>query len=72
MRNYYKILLEKRHRSNYAEECLKDNFIGLDCGVHTDLSNDLVDDWRDFNPKFIPILMAYFPIEELSSGLVLQ
>lgn len=61
MRNYYKILLEKKHRSNYAEECLKDNFIGLECGVHTDLSNDLVDDWRDFNHKFIPIYQKENP-----------
>jgi restriction system protein len=42
-------------KSIYADECYKGNFIGADFGIVGDLTNDLFEDWRVFNHKYIPI-----------------
>ena len=34
------------------------NFIGVSFGLEIDLSNDLFDNWRDFNKKFIDHLIG--------------
>jgi len=44
-------------KSAHAEECFKGGFIGTDFGIHKDLSKDLVEDWREFNHKYIPIYL---------------
>ncbi len=37
---------------------LRGNFIGTDYGIAEDLSQQLPDEWRDFNAKFIPVYLA--------------
>jgi restriction system protein len=44
-------------KSVHSEECFKGNFIGTDFGVHMDLSKELIDNWKEFNRKFIPIYL---------------
>jgi restriction system protein len=48
----------------------KGNFIGADFGMHTDLTNKLPDNWREFNKKFIPIWQDKHPGKsKVSAGL---
>lgn len=57
-------------QSVHAEECIRGNFIGVDFGIDTDLSNDLPDNWREFNRKFIPIWLQKHPGKnKISAGL---
>jgi len=53
MKRYLRIMLGAK--SIYADECFRGNFIGADFGIDFDLSNQLPDNWREFNQKFIPI-----------------
>jgi restriction system protein len=55
MIQYYRIMLGSK--SKYAQECLKGGFIGADYGIKEDLTENLPDNWRDFNSKFIPIYL---------------
>lgn len=67
-RRYYRIMLGKR--SAHAEEAFKGNFIGADYGIDVDLTNQLPDDFRDFNERFIPIWMDKNPGKsKISAGL---
>lgn len=60
MKNYFKILL--KNRSEYAAECLKENFIGAeDYGVNADLEAYLSDDIEEFKNLFFPIYLAANP-----------
>src|SRR5690606_35351786 len=64
----YKIMLGSK--SIHAEECYKGNFIGADYGLHTDLTNELPEDWRNFNHKFIPVYLANNPGKtKIAAGL---
>jgi restriction system protein len=45
-------------KSKYVNECRNDNFIGGDFDIRQDLSNELLDNWKDFNEKFIPVWLA--------------
>jgi restriction system protein len=68
MKNYYRIMLGPK--SIYAEECYKGNFIGVDFDMDIDLTNQLPDNWREFNKKFIPVWMSKFPEKnKISAGL---
>jgi restriction system protein len=68
MRSYRRVMLGKQ--SIHAATCLAGNFIGADYGIHQDLKNDLPDDWRTFNKKFIPIYMAANPDKtKIGAGL---
>lgn len=68
MKDYYKIMLGSK--SIHAEECYKGNFIGADYGLHTDLTNQLPEDWRKFNHKFIPVYLANNPGKtKIAAGL---
>lgn len=68
MRNYFKIMLGPK--SKYADECFEGGFIGADQGIKNDLSEDLSDDWRDFNHKYIPIYLAEHPgRSKIAAGL---
>jgi restriction system protein len=40
---------------------LQERFVGADYGIEADLTNELPDDWRQFNHKFIPIYLAKYP-----------
>ena len=68
MKNFYRIMLGAK--SMHADECVKGNFIGADYGVHIDLTNQLPENWREFNQKFIPIWMKINPGKsKVSAGL---
>lgn len=57
-------------KSVYADECYKGNFIGADFGLEIDLSNQLPDNWREFNQRFIPIWIDKNPRKSrISAGL---
>ena len=57
-------------KSRFAEECLKDNFIGADYGIHEDLTGKLPDDWRIFNRQFNPIYLKLNPQKsKVAAGL---
>lgn len=68
MKNYYRIRLGQTNR--YAGEGLKGNFIGVDYGIKMDLANQLPEDWREFNKKFIPIYLQNSPEKtKVAAGL---
>jgi len=57
-------------KSIYAERCFKEGFIGADFKINQDLTNQLPDNWRDFNKKFIPIWLEGHPNKSrVSAGL---
>ena len=68
MRRYYRIMLGAK--SIHADECYKGNFIGADFDIDTDLSNQLPDNWREFNQKFIPVwLEKHSDKSKIAAGL---
>jgi restriction system protein len=68
MKRYFRIMLGAK--SIYADECYKGNFIGADFELDMDLSNQLPDNWREFNKKFIPIWLEKRPDKsKISAGL---
>jgi restriction system protein len=68
MRNYYRVMLGRK--SVYADECFAGQFIGADFSIGIDLSNQLPEEWRDFNKKFIPIYLSKYPDKtKISAGL---
>lgn len=67
-RSYYRVMLGRK--SVYADECHNGSFIGADFGINQDLTNELVDNWRPFNHKFIPIYQKAHPDKtKVSAGL---
>jgi len=68
MKNYYRIMLGAK--SIFAEEAYKGSFVGADFDIHQDLTQDLPDDWRTFNHKFIPIWLNNHPDKsKVAAGL---
>jgi restriction system protein len=68
MRQYFRIMLGKK--SMYATECFEGNFIGADYGIKQDLSNSLIDNWREFNQLLIPVYLKRHPEKsKISAGL---
>ncbi|MBU6339489.1 MAG: DUF1016 family protein [Rickettsiales bacterium] len=68
MKKYLRIMLGAK--SAYAEECFQGNFIGAGFNIEQDLANDLHDNWREFNFKFIPVWMEKYPDKsKISAGL---
>jgi restriction system protein len=59
MTRYIRVMLGAK--SAFIDECLNGNFIGADFDINQDLSNDLYENWRDFNKKFIPIWLDSHP-----------
>lgn len=59
MKRYFRIMLGAK--SMYAEQCFSGQFIGAHYDIDIDLSNDLPDNWREFNKKFIPIWLQKYP-----------
>lgn len=45
----------------FSEECRKGGFIGADFDIPVDLTNQLPENWRDFNKKFIPVYLENNP-----------
>lgn len=68
MKSYYRIMLGSKSR--FAEECHSGGFIGADFGIDMDLTNQLPDNWREFNLKFIPVWQQNNPGKsKVSAGL---
>lgn len=68
MKSYYRIMLGKK--SMYADECYRGNYIGVDRFKDVDLTDQLPENWRDFNKKFIPLYIARYPgTSKISAGL---
>jgi restriction system protein len=57
-------------KSIYAKQCHDGNFIGAFFDMDMDLSNQLSDNWREFNQKLIPVWLNKFPDKsKVSAGL---
>ena len=59
MKKYVRLALGEK--AKYAEECRKNNFVGVDFLGNTDLSKDNSENWREFNKKYIPVWMESNP-----------
>lgn len=59
MRKFYRVMLGKQ--SVYADECLRDGFIGAGYGVNEDLTAYFSEDWREFNKTLIPTYLRENP-----------
>jgi len=59
MKGYYRLMLGRK--SAHAVECFADGFIGVDFGIHEDLTLHLPEEWRDFNKKYIPVYLDTHP-----------
>lgn len=57
--SYYRIMLGAK--SMFAQECHDEAWFGGGWGITQDLTNELTENWRDFNAKFIPIYQAANP-----------
>lgn len=56
--------------SIYASECFVGNFIGVDFDLESDLTDQLPDNWRDFNKYFVPIYLESHPANnKIAAGL---
>ena len=54
----------------YADECLRDGYIGVNFLPDHDLGGHLPDDWKPFNKEFIPIFLAENPGKsKIAAGL---
>ena len=68
MKRYYRIMLGKK--SIYADECFKNNSIGVDYEIHQDLTGKLPEEWRAFNKEYVPIFMQARPDKsKVAAGL---
>jgi restriction system protein len=68
MKSYYRVMLGKN--SMHAKECFAGAFIGVDYGIHEDLSASLGDQWRRFNQAYIPIYLRRWPQKSrIAAGL---
>jgi restriction system protein len=57
-------------QSAYAQKCVDSGFIGADFGIQEDLSNNLPEEWREFNREFIPIFLKNRPDKtKVAAGL---
>lgn len=57
--SYYRIMLGAK--SSFAEQCHSGRWFGGGWGIKQDLANELTENWRDFNAKFIPVYLANNP-----------
>jgi restriction system protein len=68
MKSYYRVMLGKK--SAYAAECFVGGYIGVGFGINEDLSQQLPDQWREFNKQFIPVYLASHPDKtKIGAGL---
>ena len=68
MKSYYRVMLGKK--SVHAETCVADSFIGADFDITQNLSDELPENWRDFNSKFREVFKANHPGKSnVSAGL---
>ena len=68
MKQYFRVILGRQHK--HFQDCFDGKFIGVGFIPDVDLKNDLVDDWREFNKKFIPIYLKNNPnAHKVKAGL---
>jgi restriction system protein len=68
MTRYFRVMLGRG--SMYASECFAENFIGVDFDLDIDLTDQLPENWRDFNKAFIPIYQERHPSNnKIAAGL---
>ena len=68
MTSYYKVMLGKG--SAYAAIGLSQGFIGVDYEIAQDLTDQLPDQWQEFNKKFIPVYLSNHPGKtKIAAGL---
>jgi len=65
---FYRVMMGRK--SVHLQDCLAGGFIGVDYEIEQDLTHELVDDWRAFNRKFIPIYLTNHPDKsKVAAGL---
>ena len=70
MKSYYRLMLGAK--SVFADECFKGNFIGVNFLGHIDFTNNLPENWRDFNKVYIPEYLKVFPDKKkVTAGVLL-
>ena len=68
IKNYFRLILGRKH--THFDECYKNNYVGVSFGIDKDLSNDLPENWRDFNKKYIPLYLEKNPDKsKVTAGL---
>ena len=68
MKSYYRVMLGRQ--SMHAADCFAEGYIGVDFDIAQDLTNELPDDWRQFNVKFRPIFLEVHPDKsKIAAGL---
>lgn len=66
--SYYRIMAGAK--SVFAQEFLEGGFIAANWNIDQDLTQDLPDDWREFNHRFIPVYLNALPDKtKISAGL---
>ncbi len=67
-RSFYRIMLGAK--SMFAQQCHDEKWFGGGWRIAQDLTNELPDNWRDFNTKFIPIYLEANPDKsKVAAGL---
>jgi len=68
MKSYYQVRLGRG--GSFAEQCLREGFIGADFQLGQDLTGRLPDQWRAFNKEFVPVWLKAHPQKtKISAGL---
>lgn len=68
MTRYFRVMLGRS--SSFADECLREGFVGVDFELNVDLSGQLTDSWKEFNKKFIPVYLGGHPEKtKIAAGL---
>jgi len=68
MKSYYRIMAGRG--SMYFQDFHEGGFIGAGFNIGTDLTNQLPENWREFNKKFIPVYLEIHPGKsKISAGL---
>lgn len=68
MKSYFRVILGAK--SIFAKECFERSIIGANYGIIQDLTNELPENWRDFNAKFRDIWLQSHPSKtKVAAGL---
>lgn len=67
-KSYYHVRLGSKNK--HVLDCESGQFIGVDYGIHQDLTNQLPETWQTFNKTFIPIYLEAHPDKsKIAAGL---
>lgn len=68
MKKYYRLMLGRK--GIHTAECVAGGFGGVDFSLQQDLTDQLPDEWRAFNARFVPVLQAANPeLSRIGAGL---